>query len=195
MSIKIHFYLFVISAYMYMIGKFKLFLICYISILIHELAHVTVALFLNVDVVEINLLPVGVCAIYNKTISPTKEILISIAGPFMSFILAFFAKTEFIRCINIVIMLLNLIPIFPLDGGKILKNIFIYKFKMKKGIKISEFINDLFLIILFAVSIVFVIYFKNFNLIILTVYILFLSKEEIKKEKILRVLNYLQMEE
>ena len=52
MSIKIHFYLFVFMSYMFFIGKIEMFMIFYISILLHEIAHIVVALLLKVNVIE-----------------------------------------------------------------------------------------------------------------------------------------------
>ena len=159
MSIKIHFYLFMSLAYAFMIGKLELFLICYISILLHEIAHVITALILKVDVTEILLMPVGVSATYNENIPLKKEIIISLAGPIMSLIMAIFSKDSLISNINFIIMILNLIPIYPLDGGRIQRIFFILKYKYKKGIKISQNISDLFIVILFIFSIIFIIYF------------------------------------
>lgn len=192
MSIKIHFYLFVFMSYMFFIGKIEMFMIFYISILLHEIAHIVVALLLKVDVVELNLMPVGVSAIYSNKISSKKEVIISIAGPIMSLILAAYSKDSFISSVNIIIMILNLIPIYPLDGGRIQKNYFIHKYRYKKGIKISQMVSDLFLIILFVLSIILIIYFKNYYLLFLNLYIYNLSKKEMKKERILGIINYLQ---
>lgn len=164
MSIKIHFYLFVFMSYMFFIGKIEMFMIFYISILLHEIAHIVVALLLKVNVIELNLMPVGISAIYNDKISAKKEVIISMAGPIMSLILAIYSKDSFISSVNIIIMILNLIPIYPLDGGRIQKNYFIHKYRYKKGIKISQMVSDLFLIILFVLSIILIIYFKNYYL-------------------------------
>lgn len=192
MSIKIHFYLFVFMSYMFFIGKIEMFMIFYISILLHEIAHIVVALLLKVNVIELNLMPVGISAIYNDKISAKKEVIISMAGPIMSLILAIYSKDSFISSVNIIIMILNLIPIYPLDGGRIQKNYFIHKYRYKKGIKISQMVSDLFLIILFVLSIILIIYFKNYYLLFLNLYIYNLSKKEMKKERILGIINYLQ---
>ena len=192
MSIKIHFYLFVFMSYMFFIGKIEMFMIFYISILLHEIAHIVVALLLKVHVIELNLMPVGISAIYSDKISAKKEVIISMAGPIMSLILAIYSKDSFISSVNIIIMILNLIPIYPLDGGRIQKNYFIHKYRYKKGIKISQMVSDLFLIILFVLSIILIIYFKNYYLLFLNLYIYNLSKKEMKKERILGIINYLQ---
>ena len=192
MSIKIHFYLFVFMSYMFFIGKIEMFMIFYISILLHEIAHIVVALLLKVNVIELNLMPVGISAIYSDKISAKKEVIISMAGPIMSLILAIYSKDSFISSVNIIIMILNLIPIYPLDGSRIQKNYFIHKYRYKKGIKISQMVSDLFLIILFVLSIILIIYFKNYYLLFLNLYIYNLSKKEMKKERILGIINYLQ---
>lgn len=194
MSIKIHFYLFMFMAYVFVIGKLQLFLIFYISVLFHEIAHIIMALILKVDVTEILLMPVGVCATYNEDIVPIKEIMISLAGPLMSLIIAIFSKDILISNINLIIMCLNLIPIYPLDGGRLQKNFFVLKYRYKKGIKISQNISDLFLVILFVFSIVFIVYLKNFYLLLVVLYIYTLSKKEMEKDRILRLINYLQTE-
>lgn len=194
MSIKIHFYLFMFIAYLFLIGKLEIFLIFYISVLIHEIAHVIVALILKVNVTELILLPFGVCATYSENISPRKEIIISFAGPIMSLIMAIFSKDNLISNVNFIIMILNLIPIYPLDGGRLQKNFLILKYKYKKGIKISQNVSDLFLVILFVFSIIFIVYLKNFYLLFLAFYIYSLSRKEMKKERILSLINYLQTE-
>lgn len=194
MSIKIHFYLFVLLSYMFFIGKIEMFVIFYVSILLHEIAHIIVALLLKVDVIELNLMPFGVSAIYSDNINAIKEVIISLAGPIMSLVLSIYSKDSFISSVNIIIMILNLMPIYPLDGGRIQKNYFVHKYKYKKGIKISQMVSDLFIIILFVLSIILIVYFKNYYLFILNFYIYNLSKKEMKKERILGIINYLQTE-
>ena len=192
MIVKIHFYLFLFCSYVFYVGKLNLFLIFYISILIHEIAHILCALLLKVNVTELLLMPFGVCASYSEIISSKKEILISIAGPVMSFIISFFSENILIKNINLLIMILNLIPIYPLDGGRIIKNFFIIKYGYNNGIKITKLVSDFFIVLIFIASIIFIIYLKNFYLLFLTLYIYTLSKKEMKKERILRIINYLQ---
>lgn len=192
MSIKIHFYLVVCISYMFFIGKLELFSIFYISILIHEIAHIVIALLLKVDVIELLLMPFGVCASYNERISSKKEIIISIAGPLMSLLISIFSKDVLISNVNLIIMILNLIPIYPLDGGRIQKNFLEVKYGYNKGLKISQIVSDFFIVWVFILSLIFIIYFKNLYLFFLSLYIYTLSKKEMKKERIFRIINYLQ---
>ena len=192
MIIKIHFYLFLFISYTYYIDKLELFLIFYVSVLIHEIAHIVIALILKVNVTEILLMPFGVCASYNEKITRKKETIISFAGPILSFIISIFSKELLIQNINLLIMILNLIPIYPLDGGRIQKNYFIAKYGYNNGTKISKMVTDFFIIIVFIFSIIFIIYINNYYLFFLSLYIHTLSKKEMKKERILRIINYLQ---
>ena len=73
MIVKIHFYLFLFISYVFYIGKLNLFLIFYISILIHEIAHIVAALLIKVNVTELLLMPFGVCASYSENINSKKE--------------------------------------------------------------------------------------------------------------------------
>ena len=164
MSIKIHFYLFLFMSYVFYIGKLELFLIFYISILIHEIAHIVAALLLRINVTELLLMPFGVSASYNEKISRKKEIIISIAGPLMSLIISILSKDILIKSVNLLIMILNLIPIYPLDGGRIQKNFFEFIFGYKKGLKISETLSDFFVVLVFIISIFLIIYFRNYYL-------------------------------
>ena len=195
MSIRIHAYLFVALTYMFYIGKIELFLLFYLSIFIHEIAHIVVALILNTDVIELYLMPFGVNAKYEAHISGVKEVLISLAGPFMSFILAYFSKYILLRDINYLILFLNLIPIYPLDGGRIQKSLFIKKIGYKKGIKLSFYLSDFWLIIMLIFSILLIWKYSNYYLLFLSMYLFILSKVEMKKERIFEAINYLQIEQ
>ena len=194
MYIKIHFYLFVLLAYVFYKGKLEIFMLFYLSAFTHEVAHVVVSLLLGVEVMELYFLPFGINAKYENRLSERKEILISMAGPIMSLFLALFSKNAFVRMVNFVIMLLNLVPIYPLDGGRIQKCIFVKIFGYAKGMKMSEKVSDLFLVLFLIIAILMGWKFRNYHLLLLTIYLFFLSKSEIKKDRILRIINYLQIE-
>jgi Zn-dependent protease/CBS domain-containing protein len=119
------------------------------SVLVHELAHSLVAKAQNVPVRSITLfLFGGVSNIQRHPPSPRAEFLITIVGPLSSFILGFLfilasgtaqlsanptnaignlgpASTllMWLGSINFILAVFNLIPGFPLDGGRILRSI------------------------------------------------------------------------
>ncbi|MDO7906881.1 M50 family metallopeptidase [Paenibacillus sp. JX-17] len=102
-------------------------------VLIHELGHAAAALLLGIQVRSIQLLPFGGVAVIEEHGSMTagKEIIIALAGPLQNVIMmaaawlagwAGWGNEAFmdylIQC-NLLIALFNLLPILPLDGGKI----------------------------------------------------------------------------
>lgn len=111
----------------------------FVSVLIHELGHSVVAKHYGIPVPRITLFVFGgVSQIAEEPSSAGKEFWISIAGPAVSFVLAavfweleplvsfsspLLAVTEYLALINLVLGIFNLIPGFPLDGGRILRAI------------------------------------------------------------------------
>lgn len=119
------------------------------SVLVHELAHSLVAKAQNVPVRSITLfLFGGVSNIQRHPPSPRAEFLITIVGPLSSFILGFLfilasgtaqltadpttaignlgpvpTLLMWLGSINIILAIFNLIPGFPLDGGRVLRSI------------------------------------------------------------------------
>jgi Zn-dependent protease len=109
------------------------------SVLLHELGHSVVALRFKVPVRSITLFIFGgVAQIGAESPSPRAELLIAIAGPIVSLALAVFFSVvepavaaiqplwglaEYLAYINFALVLFNLIPGFPLDGGRVFRAI------------------------------------------------------------------------
>jgi Zn-dependent protease/CBS domain-containing protein len=109
------------------------------SVLLHEIGHSVVALRYKIPVRSITLFIFGgVAQIGAEPPSPIAEFWIAIAGPVTSFALALFfgllqplagvfapvlALTKYLAYINGTLALFNLIPGFPLDGGRVFRAI------------------------------------------------------------------------
>lgn len=126
-------------------------LVCFVSILVHELGHAFVARWLGCHVVEAALYLMGGVAVYQpgRNFTQGKSILIALAGPGAGFILwglMQFVLAEPIRnfsiknldpqvapliefgirqwlYINLFWGLVNLLPVLPLDGGRVLQGV------------------------------------------------------------------------
>ncbi len=131
------------TSYLVMGGVASLFL--FICVLIHEIAHSYTANRLGLDVKEITLFIFGgVAQLTKEPDTPGKEFKIAIAGPLASGVLAalFYllrlvvdevypggtmqglsAVVGFLATINIVLIVFNMIPGFPLDGGRVMRAI------------------------------------------------------------------------
>lgn len=114
-------------------------LIFFISIFLHEYSHAIVARFEGLHVVEIVLHPFGGLARFrNPPDTPRAEFRVAAAGPAASFLMALlfalllvasqFAGTDILSVllallaiVNLLIAIFNLLPGYPLDGGRILR--------------------------------------------------------------------------
>ncbi len=113
---------------------------------LHELAHSVVAMHYGIPVHEILLLPIGgVSEIEDLPSKPGQELRIALAGPLVSLVLAalFFVLTvafgataslsltptsynfssliAYLAAANFVLAAFNLLPAFPMDGGRVLR--------------------------------------------------------------------------
>ncbi|HEX2516319.1 MAG TPA: site-2 protease family protein [Chloroflexota bacterium] len=112
-------------------------LILFASVLLHELGHSLVALSRRVRVSGITLYIFGgVSALEDEPSGPGDEFLIAVAGPLTSFALAgaFWGLSELVPAasppaavlsysamLNLILGLFNLLPGFPLDGGRVVR--------------------------------------------------------------------------
>ncbi len=141
------------------------FLAAYISALIHEAGHIIVAYLVGVKISHIEILPFGICGRLKDNLikNPDKEVLIALSGPFLSFLLAFSAyllkpyiSEDIYNCIfplNLLLGIVNLIPVIPLDGGRILKAKLTKSLGILPALKISLFISYIFTAVIILASI------------------------------------------
>ncbi len=107
------------------------------SVFLHELSHALAALDQGVPVGGITLHVFGgVSQLDAEPPTPRSEVLIAVVGPLTSFAIAglclavsrvvegspaFVALAEYLVLINMMVGLFNLVPGFPLDGGRVLR--------------------------------------------------------------------------
>ena len=109
------------------------------SVVFHELCHSMVAKHYRIPVDSITLFVFGgLATIQREAENAVQEINIAVAGPFSSLFLAgcfwivshyspensmFAAASKWLWEINLILALFNLLPGFPLDGGRVLRGI------------------------------------------------------------------------
>lgn len=96
------------------------------SVALHELGHSVVARAKGGYIHEIVLYPFGGAAkISNIPKRPADEIMVALAGPAVSLVLAIvfslFETTYFIGYLNKMLFFFNILPVFPMDGGRVLR--------------------------------------------------------------------------
>ena len=151
----------------YILGSQMTFFISFGVVLIHELSHLLCAILMDVEVKSIVILPFGMTLrLSNDLIRyPKKEIAIALAGPFSNVIMLYISRffyREYSQNINFLlfviinwaILLLNLIPVPPLDGGRIFRAVLIKTSGLMKAVRLMQRISHLFIALIFAFGIV-----------------------------------------
>lgn len=119
-------------------------LLLFISVVLHELSHSLVARAKKIKVESITLFFFGgVAAIPDEDMKPGTELQVALAGPLFSLVLGgiFYvitalngnliitAITSYLSQLNLTLAVFNLIPGFPLDGGRAFRAILCWHYK------------------------------------------------------------------
>ena len=147
-------------------------ILVFLCVVIHELSHSLVAQRYGVKVKDIVLLPIGgVSEMEEIPQKPKEEISVALAGPVISIALALIFYLAFVFFtpgmghlkisifqgnlllnlffINLILALFNLLPAFPMDGGRVLRGLLGLKMDLLKATRIAVGIGELFAIFLF----------------------------------------------
>ncbi len=150
-------------------------LLFFVSVLGHELTHSLVAKRQGEEVRSITLFILGgVAELKGEPESPSREFSMAFVGPLSSMIIAVFfwsisalvrdislplwALTRYLGLINLIIGIFNLIPGFPMDGGRVLRAI-IWKItgNLRQSTRIASVTGQVmaFLFIMFGIVLIF----------------------------------------
>lgn len=110
------------------IGYFKYLLIMLICLLIHEVAHIILIKLFKVKITKFSLsLCGGLLEIDNHefdNLSIIKKVIIYSSGIIVNLLLYILFNDSLFGKYNLILFLFNILPIYPLDGYNILKNLF-----------------------------------------------------------------------
>ncbi|WP_232718740.1 M50 family metallopeptidase [Bacillus sp. FJAT-45037] len=132
-------------------GYFREVLLVFMVVLIHELGHAWAAHYFKWTIHKIELLPFGgVAEVEDSGNRPIKEeLIVVLAGPFqhvwmlaLSFLFvqtSFWSEAnhELFVYHNMTILLINLVPILPLDGGRLMQLAFMWKYSFHQALRKS----------------------------------------------------------
>ena len=213
MRFRIDLKIFIFLIIFYFTKQIEIYAMIMIFALIHELGHLLAGLLMGMKPEKIELMPFGVSISfkikveeYNKKIKKgnmleIKKILVALAGPLTNFIIIIIAsninidlfKALIIIYTNFLIMIFNLLPIYPLDGGRILKGILHINFGIQKSEFYTNIISKITVTIITILSSVLILYIHNIAIALIDMYLWYLViKEDIiykKREKILENIN------
>ncbi|MFW6196634.1 MAG: site-2 protease family protein [Thermoplasmatota archaeon] len=160
----------------------------FISVFIHEMAHSIVSIKNGFPVKEISLwLFGGVSKIDEMPSDPNLEIKISAVGPLSSlgigaitFLGGYFLTNDlivftlfYLSFINFFLAAFNLIPAFPMDGGRILRAVLAKRYSYVKATKSAATIGKVFAVIIGIIG-----FFVNIFLILIAFFIYMAASQE-----------------
>lgn len=197
MSIKLDLKIFLFLLLFLITSQLEMYLLLMIFACIHELSHLALGIFLGFKPHELKITPVGLqvsfeikCDEYNQKVKKgnvlgIKKAIIASAGPIMNFlivsvivILSMFNKINIQNSIytnivfaNTLIGLFNLIPIYPLDGGRILNEILHIYIGLKESYKYTHIISTVTIILITVAASIAILYLQNISIVIIIVYL------------------------
>jgi Zn-dependent protease len=168
----------------------------FVCVLLHEFGHSIVAQRLGIEIADITILPIGGLArLKSLPERPWDEVKIAVAGPLVNVVLApiFFAIAlllgdnlmapanilegvqsagqvfAYLGYINVALVLFNLIPAFPMDGGRVLRGLLATRLGPVRATDISSAVGQFFAVAFFLVGLLN----GNFLLALIAVFIFF----------------------
>jgi stage IV sporulation protein FB len=205
MKIQIDLRIILLAILYFIIKRLNLYFTFLVFIALHEFSHAIVGIACGFKLKEFRIMPFGLSiSFYSfEHISVNKRILTYLSGPLFNFFIAiiFFSANTGARSqkileiiyINLALAIFNLLPILPLDGGKILKEILRKKYAREIAYKKIIIIGNIsFIIITILYCIVFILE-KNISLFLIILYLGKLKlEEEIKMKKLIRMYDTIE---
>lgn len=133
-------------------------LLLFLCVLLHEFGHVFAARRYGVQTPDVTLLPIGgVARLERIPERPRQELIVALAGPAVNVVIAAvlfivlrglgagafeftnpdIGLAQRLLAANLILVAFNLIPAFPMDGGRVLRALLAYRLGYARGTQIA----------------------------------------------------------
>ena len=206
MKFRIDLKIFIFVILFLITNQIKIYAMIMIFAIIHELGHLIAGMLLGMKAEKIEIKPFGVAIDFNikrkdyivkikkGNLLEVKKVLVALAGPMTNVLIIFILAIPTMFQINqeekmlmifsnITLILFNILPFYPLDGGRVLKGI-IYILKGKRTAeKYIYYISYITLVIITVTSSIAILCLENIAIFLVTI---FLWGLQIKEQRIYR---------
>ena len=140
-----------------------IWLLVFLCVLLHELGHALAAKAYGIPTVDITLYPIGgIARMERMPEKPVQELVVAIAGPLVNVViiavlgvvllatgemspLVFLSPSNLLQALfttNVYMVVFNLIPAFPLDGGRVLRAILATRMEYARATRLAAGIGQ-----------------------------------------------------
>ena len=166
----------------------------FLSVLLHEFGHIRAAHHYGIPTPDVILTPIGgVARIARMPDKPMQELVIALAGPLVTFLIALglglgivvtsgsagltplwvddLSLWTLLCWTNVILLVFNLIPAFPMDGGRVLRALLASRIGMVRGTRIAARVGQALAVVLAIIGLQY-----NIFLVVIAVFV-FLGAE------------------
>ncbi len=151
MRFKFHPLFLIFGAFLTLLGNGYLFLVYMFTATVHEFAHALAAMYFKCRPDEIVLYPYG-AVLYGEfsSLKPYQEAVVALCGPLLNLFAAvvftalwwifpqLYVYTDTVVMVNVSIAAFNLLPAYPLDGGRVLLALLRPKMGPKRAFRVVK---------------------------------------------------------
>lgn len=193
MTIKINLKIFLFAIIFYFTKQIHIYVLLMFFAFCHEMGHFICGIFMGLKPKALKIMPMGLSIEfkvlpeeYNTKIAKAsriqvKKMWIAFAGPatnLLIFIITMLMRSQIESMLyqemiyaNLLIAIFNLLPIYPLDGARIMKGwIYIIKGR-RKSMEFTYYISNVSMVLLTMISSIAIYYYKNIAILFMIAYL------------------------